>query len=226
VNGNIKADAINMPMNPIATKIFKPDTALGRTLGMGAAWQKKKQAKEQLESVTKQIKENVTKAKQVPPNPATTAAGIASTVFPPLGAVNFRPEGAGTVLKKVPQAALETVFPLTPLITGQQAIETIMKAEHSRQVNINPMVDDNDKQKENEKYAGLWNEGKPAVLGGGTNIFEVAGDAGDYFNIGAPEINLPELEIPDLKNIPKYILYAGAAIAGTYLLGKLLGGKK
>ena len=95
---------------------------------------------------------------------------IVSSVFPPAGVVLRLPEGGEKVLAAVPEAFLGSIIPVIPFITGRTPVEALLTAETGRQIDIVPdvVMPPEDKEKAKEMYTGLWQEGKPWVIGGDT----------------------------------------------------------
>ena len=156
---------------------------------------------------------------------------IVSSVFPPAGVVLGLPEGGEKVLAAVPEAFLGSIIPVIPFITGRTPVEALLTSETGRQIDIVPdvVMPPEDKEKAKEMYTGLWQEGKPWVIGGGTSVFDVGGAAIHtvFPTIEFPDIAFPKLPgFPDFGGIGKTAIMAGAALAGVYLLGKMLGGKR
>jgi len=137
-----------------------------------------------------------------PPPPSPFDIGrIVPIFFPPAGIVTYAPEGVEEVIKVLPQAIIETVFPPAPLITGQLGIETIQEAEQKRQIVTIPDV-------------FLPPDEKEAVLE------ELESQRVTVLpDITFPEISIPEM--PDilggLKDVGKYALIAGAVILAAVL---------
>jgi len=136
---------------------------------------------------------------------------LAKSLFPPLAFIT-PPPAIKEQVYSLPQVAAETIFPPTSIITGQLPAQTFAKAQTKDIIATSPFITQEQGEAMLAKQEGAFQEGKPAVMGGGTTIIDVAAPA------------IPDIGLPDFGDIGKYGLIAVAALGGLYLLGRSMGG--
>ena len=157
-----------------------------------------------------------------PPKQMGLPETILSSIFPPAGIVLGLPEGGEKVLRRVPEAFLGSVIPAVPFITGRTPVEVMLTAETERQIDIIPdvIIPPIEKQEIKEDYGRRWEEGKPEIMGGGTNISEAGGQ---FVDVVFPDITLPTItlpKMPDFSKLGKYAAIAAVAIGAIFLLSR------